>query len=130
MNGCERPRVRVVDRDAELVASLSAVLRDAGYAVTRCNRPETLDVLVIGVPPPPGVCPSLAPDVPALVLALPSTSYGELEAWVEGRARWALCSKPVPEDVLLESLRELVPQHAPPAHAAPEPAARDARAAR
>lgn len=129
MRGCARPRVRIVDRDAALVESLSAVLRDAGYAVVRrCEpEPEALDALVIGVPPPPEVRPPLAPGVPALVLALPSTTWGELEAWVEGRARWALCSKPVPEEALLGSLRELVPPPAPETareEPAREPAAR------
>lgn len=122
MSGPRRPRVHIVDRDADLVESLSAVLADAGYVVSRCQppAPEPEDVLVIGVPPPPGVRPPLVRGVPIVVLALSCPSFGELEEWIRGRPRWALCSKPVPEDVLLDCLRELLAEPAPPAASARE----------
>jgi len=98
------PRVRVVDRDAELAAALVAVLRGEGIDACGSPRHGEPDALVVGLPAPDEVSPRTAPGV-AVVLLDGGARFGEPEAWLLGRPGYVLLTKPVTPDELVEAVR-------------------------
>lgn len=125
-------RVRVIDRDPEFAGSVAALLRDAGHRVSPRTGAQltTYDLLVIGLPAPGNVSPSLDEGVPVLLL-LGSPRYGELEAWTRSRPGYGLLAKPVSPAALLEAVDLLLapedgPRGAVGQHAWPRTARRPA----
>lgn len=106
----QRPRrVLVIDPNPEFASSVAAILRDAGHLAYPCTAGahDASDLLVIGLPAPWNVSPSLDAGVPVLLL-IGSASHGQIEAWTRCRPRFGLLAKPVAPTRLLEAVDDLL----------------------
>jgi len=100
-------RIRLIESDAELAASLTSSLREAGHTVddsAPVPSPEP-DVVVAGLPARSDAPPNQAPHSPIVVLVGRARS-GEIERWIEGRPRWVVLAKPVRSETLLAAVRD------------------------
>jgi hypothetical protein len=94
-------RILLLDGDADFVAALTGRLETGGDRVQHVlDEAAPPDVVIIGLPAPLGLAVDQLRDLPLLLLVEGSVPFGELEAWIGGRKRWALLSKPVRDSSL------------------------------
>jgi len=95
----------VLDANREFTAQLTQLLTQRGHRVQHVfDEREPPDAMIVGLPRKPEPASERMRETPLLLLAEGSLPFGELEAWIDGRTRWALLSKPVRESSLELSL--------------------------
>lgn len=104
-----RARVRVVDRDPELAASIAAILRDDGFETSTCHADErACDLVVVGLPAQPDVSRRLDPQAPIVLMRSTRLPLGVVEEWILDRPGFAILEKPVSPSALLHVVRTLL----------------------
>ncbi len=101
-------RVLLLDADAGFAAFLAALLSRLGHSVQReVEESAPPDAVIVGLPARFDIAREKLQGAPLLLLVDGALPFGELEAWIAGRARWALLSKPVREGALARALERI-----------------------
>ena len=106
-------RLLLLDTDRHFAAFLTSLLERRGHCVlSAIDESEPPDAVIVGIPAPFSLSPEKLLDVPLLLLVDGQLPSGEPEAWIAGRTRWALLSKPVRESALDLALERITrPAH-------------------
>ena len=98
----------LLDADRSFAVSLTDMLLRRGHCVQHeLDEQAPADAVIVGLPAPDGLTGEDLGDTPLLLLVEGSLPFGALEAWIDGRTRWALLSKPVRESSLELSLERI-----------------------
>lgn len=110
-------RLLLLDTDRPFAAFLTSLLERRGHCVqSAIDESEPPDAVIVGLPAPFSLSPEKVLDVPLLLLVDGRLPSGEPEAWIAGRTRWALLSKPLRESALELALERITrPAHGNPA---------------
>jgi hypothetical protein len=111
----------LLDADPDSAAILTALLLRQGHCVQRAPEESAPpDAVIVALPAPLGLTPEKLLDAPLLLVVDGRLPHGEPEAWIAGRTRWAMLSKPVRESAL-ELVLARITRPAEAASATPPP---------
>jgi hypothetical protein len=98
----------ILDANPDFARSLAANLARHGHCVQRAVDESALpDAVIVGLPAPLGLMPEKLQDAPLLLLVDSVLPLRGLEAWIAGRSRWALLSRPLREGALERALERI-----------------------